>query len=79
VLGNEESLKEETFGNKVSSIKYQITKKDRDNDTKYLIQDTHKEYPQYTRPENFMGQKVPKVLLGGDHKKIEEWRKKKSK
>ncbi len=32
------------------------------------------EYPQYTRPENFKGKKVPKVLLSGDHKKIEEWR-----
>lgn len=38
-----------------------------------------KEYPQYTRPENFMGMKVPKVLLSGYHKKIEEWRRKKSK
>jgi len=34
---------------------------------------------QYTRPENFKGWKVPKVLLSGDHKKIEEWRKKHSK
>jgi tRNA (guanine37-N1)-methyltransferase len=32
------------------------------------------EYPQYTRPENFKGYKVPKILLSGDHKKIEEWR-----
>lgn len=36
------------------------------------------EYPQYTRPEEFRGQKVPKVLLSGDHKKIAEWREKKS-
>jgi len=36
------------------------------------------EYPQYTRPENFRGLKVPKILLSGNHKKIEEWRKKKS-
>lgn len=36
------------------------------------------EYPQYTRPEEFRGQKVPKVLLSGDHKKIAEWRKKKT-
>ncbi len=50
VLGNADSLKEETF------------EKDQ------------KEYPQYTRPENFMGLKVPKILLSGDHKKIEEWR-----
>ncbi|MBQ5602230.1 MAG: tRNA (guanosine(37)-N1)-methyltransferase TrmD [Clostridia bacterium] len=33
------------------------------------------EYPQYTRPEDFNGRKVPEVLLGGDHKKIEKWRK----
>lgn len=34
------------------------------------------EYPQYTRPADFMGCKVPEVLLSGDHKKIQEWRKK---
>lgn len=34
------------------------------------------EYPQYTRPENFKGWPVPKILLSGNHKKIEEWRKK---
>lgn len=33
------------------------------------------EYPQYTRPEEHMGQKVPKILLSGNHPKIEEWRK----
>ena len=33
------------------------------------------EHPQYTRPPEFMGEKVPDVLLSGDHKKIEEWRK----
>jgi tRNA (guanine37-N1)-methyltransferase len=34
------------------------------------------EYPQYTRPEEFHGLKVPKVLLSGDPKKIKEWQKK---
>lgn len=34
------------------------------------------EYDQYTKPSNFMGWKVPDVLRSGDHKKIEEWRKK---
>ncbi len=34
------------------------------------------EYPQYTRPAEFEGMKVPQVLLSGDHKKIEEWRRK---
>lgn len=33
------------------------------------------EYPQYTRPEEFEGQKVPEVLLSGHHQKIEKWRK----
>lgn len=32
------------------------------------------EAPQYTRPENFRGAKVPKVLLSGNHKDIEKWR-----
>lgn len=32
------------------------------------------EYPQYTRPEDFMGLKVPEVLLSGNHAKIEKWR-----
>jgi len=32
------------------------------------------EYPQYTRPEEFMGLKVPEVLLSGHHRKIKEWR-----
>lgn len=32
------------------------------------------EYPQYTRPEEFRGRKVPEVLLSGDHERIKEWR-----
>ncbi|HEY6201035.1 MAG TPA: tRNA (guanosine(37)-N1)-methyltransferase TrmD [Candidatus Binatia bacterium] len=32
------------------------------------------EYPQYTRPEEFRGMKVPDVLLSGDHEKIRKWR-----
>ena len=36
------------------------------------------EYPQYTRPEIFEGEKVPEVLLSGHHKNIEKWRKEKS-
>ena len=36
------------------------------------------EYPQYTRPEVFEGEKVPEVLLSGNHKEIEKWRKEKS-
>lgn len=54
VLGNEESLAEETFNQE------------------------QKEYAQYTKPADFNGWKVPEVLLSGDHKKIKEWRNKKS-
>ncbi|MCE5280092.1 MAG: tRNA (guanosine(37)-N1)-methyltransferase TrmD, partial [Planctomycetaceae bacterium] len=32
------------------------------------------EYPQYTRPRDFRGLTVPEVLVGGDHKKIAQWR-----
>ena len=54
VLGNPDSLTEESF-----------------NDKDQI------EYPQYTRPEEYKGWKVPKILLSGNHKKISEWRKKK--
>jgi tRNA (guanine37-N1)-methyltransferase len=36
------------------------------------------EYPQYTRPAEFRGWKVPDILLSGHHGKIEEWRKRQS-
>lgn len=36
------------------------------------------EYPQYTRPEEFRGMKVPEVLLSGDHQRVKEWRQEKS-
>jgi len=36
------------------------------------------EYPQYTRPAEYNGLKVPNVLLSGDHKKIDDWRRKES-
>ena len=32
------------------------------------------DYPQYTRPANYKGMKVPEVLLNGNHKEIEKWR-----
>ncbi|MBU2542696.1 hypothetical protein KJ785_04005, partial [Patescibacteria group bacterium] len=75
VLGNAESLKEETFGN----IKYHSDKtKNIENEfqiSNFKFQ-IDKEYPQYTKPADFKGWKVPEVLLSGDHKKIGEWRKK---
>ncbi len=36
------------------------------------------EYPQYTRPEEFRGKKVPEVLLSGHHENIKKWREQKS-
>jgi tRNA (guanine37-N1)-methyltransferase len=37
------------------------------------------EYPQYTRPEKFDGQAVPKALLNGNHAAIKQWRDENSK
>ena len=36
------------------------------------------ECPQYTRPEEFMGQRVPEVLMNGNHREIEAWRERQS-
>jgi len=36
------------------------------------------DYPEYTRPENYRGWKVPKVLLSGNHAKISQWRREKA-
>jgi tRNA (guanine37-N1)-methyltransferase len=36
------------------------------------------EYPQYTRPPEFRGWRVPDVLLSGDHRRIEQWRRKRT-
>ena len=37
------------------------------------------EYPQYTRPAEFQGMKVPEVLLSGNHAAIEQWRREQAK
>ena len=42
------------------------------------FQDGLLEYPQYTRPVEFMGKKVPDVLLSGHHGRIAEWRREQS-
>jgi tRNA (guanine37-N1)-methyltransferase len=43
-----------------------------------LIAESHAtrllEYPQYTRPAEFRGHRVPEILLSGDHEAIEQWR-----
>ena len=50
VLGDEESLTDESFENNLLA------------------------HPQYTRPAEFRGMKVPEVLLSGNHKEISKWR-----
>jgi tRNA (guanine37-N1)-methyltransferase len=50
VLGEEKSLTQDSFRNKLLS------------------------FPQFTRPAEFRGMKVPEVLLSGDHAQIEKWR-----
>ena len=46
-----------------------------------LVDESHNssllEYPQYTRPANFRGMRVPDILLSGNHKEINLWRKQK--
>lgn len=54
VLGNENSLTNESFSNNLLS------------------------FPQYTRPAEYKGMKVPEVLLGGNHAEIEAWRRAKA-
>ena len=48
-------------------------------DPESLINESHNsnylEYPQYTRPNLFKGMQVPDILLSGNHKEIEAWRK----
>ena len=41
----------------------------------FQTDDKNIEFPQYTRPEDFQGLKVPDVLLSGHHAQIEQWRK----
>lgn len=50
---------------------------------KSTIEESHSiegqlEYPQYTRPADFEGQKVPEILLSGNHAEIEKWRQEQS-
>ncbi len=87
VLGNKESLSEESFNNVedvenvrvvenakdikgIKSIKNYNKQSDR---TSEAIK--HLEYPHYTKPEEFNGWKVPEILLSGNHKEIEKWKK----
>lgn len=46
--------------------------------TEESFSDSLLEYPQYTRPQNFLGVTVPDVLVSGNHQQIECWRKQKA-
>ncbi len=52
------------------------------NNIESALTDSHQnklfDAPLYTRPSDFMGMKVPQVLLSGNHKEIEKWRKEKA-
>jgi len=63
VLGEKESLREESFNMQIKAHKLK--------NKNFLL-----EYSQYTRPRVYKGMKVPEVLLSGDHQKIAAWRQK---
>ena len=80
VLEKEEAAKIESFSTRQTERTaeefYNLSdnlKQVKEDNSKYI------EYPQYTRPEDFMGLKVPQVLLSGNHAEIEKWRKENSK
>lgn len=50
----------------------------KDSLTSESFEDNTLEYPQYTRPYDFLGYKVPSVLLSGNHEEIAKWRKEKA-
>ncbi len=51
---------------------------DEDSCVEESFSDSLLEYPQYTRPRNFRGFKVPDVLLSGNHEEIRKWRRRES-
>lgn len=67
VLEKSEAIKEESF-----SQYYDMNHGSKTRDKKRRLL----EYPQYTRPAEFQGWKVPQILLSGDHQKIKHWRQK---
>lgn len=88
VLGNEESLSSESHS-RMSIGECQMSKKnDQNNRSQTPASPTgganhklqiSKDFPVYTRPENFQKWRVPGVLLRGNHKEIEKWRRDKRK
>lgn len=79
VLGNPESLNEESFGKHPKHQEHpeHLQQLEQLEHLQHLEHLEHKEYPQYTKPEDFNSWTVPEVLLSGNHKEIEKWRKQK--
>jgi tRNA (guanine37-N1)-methyltransferase len=78
VLGKEESLEEESWA--PPSPRRTGLRGTASQEEKSAIRNPQSimpgtgEYPQYTRPEVWLGHKVPEVLMSGNHQKIKEWR-----
>lgn len=84
VLGHEHSADDETFSIDKDYVEYpQYTRPEEFRIPRYKMQDTNPAYRQAGKSEIQNTKKrilqVPKVLLSGDHKKIEEWKKKHAK
>ena len=62
-------IRKQVYGDLISNVK----KTDTEETSLKLL-----EYPQYTRPEEFMGMKVPEVLMSGDHARVDAWRREQS-
>ena len=87
VLGNEESLKEESYSEEIrnpkslnpkqiqnsKSLNSKLITNSKDQNNK-IASDFTVEYPQYTKPAEYNGWKVPEVLLSGNHAEIKKWR-----
>lgn len=75
VLTNEESGQDESFS-KTSITRTEIDRSGKWPKKKKVTEEyTLLEYPQYTRPAEYMGLKVPEILLSGHHENVEKWRK----
>jgi tRNA (guanine37-N1)-methyltransferase len=87
VLGNEESLREESYSEEIrnpkslnpkqiqnsKSLNSKLITNSKDQNNK-IASDFTVEYPQYTKPAEYNGWKVPEVLLSGNHEEIRKWR-----
>jgi len=74
VLGNEESLREETFNTLAPQHLSTLAHSESPSAQVLKCSSAQVEYSQYTKPADFNGWKVPEVLLSGNHAEIKKWR-----